>query len=76
MDSKKTSSKQDLVSHQLTFTQGTPCKRYLLIAAVVIVVLSIVIGLAVGLPRALRETDDEYMALAREVLREYPLIDG
>ncbi|XP_064610834.1 dipeptidase 1-like [Liolophura sinensis] len=76
MDSKKTSSKQDLVSHQITFSKGTGCKRYLLVAAVVIVILSVIIGLAVGLPRALRETDDEYMTLAREVLSDYPLIDG
>lgn len=60
----------------LKFEQRTSVNKRIIIGVVIVAVLAVVIGLAVGIPLSKRDTGDPNLDLAHKVLSETPLIDG
>lgn len=51
-------------------------RSLLLYGFLIVALLAIIIGLAVGLPLSGSDSSDPHMRTAQEIMRKHPLIDG
>lgn len=51
-------------------------KSLLLYGFLIVALLAIIIGLAVGIPLSGSDSSDPHMRTAQEIMRNHPLIDG
>lgn len=51
-------------------------RSLLLYGFLIVALLAIIIGLAVGIPLSGSDSSDPHMRTAHEIMRKYPLIDG